>query len=163
MFWAHHLQLSRTCKVQMFNRESISADSRLTKADFTTGDVVVIRFMNWDYSGVVDFPLDEETVSKRMESSTASSPPCPSSDAEQAKPPLPESLRIKCPSEPSGLQTWTSLPLPLLLIIRGRGASWYIHYRRRSYPTSGETPLPVCPGPDVRLVRVCTSAVVISF
>jgi hypothetical protein len=31
-------------KVQKFNGETISADRRLMKADFTSGDAVVIRF-----------------------------------------------------------------------------------------------------------------------
>ena len=47
------------------------------KADFTTGDVVVITLINRDYSGVVDFSLDEETVSRCVESPTAGSPPRP--------------------------------------------------------------------------------------
>jgi hypothetical protein len=80
-------------KVQKLNGQSIS--SRLTKADFTTGDVVVIRYMNRDYSGVEDFSLDEETVSKRVESQAAGSPP--SSNAEEAEPPPPVSLQEETP------------------------------------------------------------------
>lgn len=78
-------------KVQKLNGESISSDRNLTKADFNTGDVVVIRFMNRDYTGLVDLSLDEESVSKRVESPTAS-PPSASSSSGQPPRETPQSL-----------------------------------------------------------------------
>jgi hypothetical protein len=53
------------------------------------------RFMNWGNSGIVDFSLDEETVSKRVESPAAGSPPL--SKAKQAEPPPPVSLHEETP------------------------------------------------------------------
>ena len=41
------------------NGKSISPDRCLTKADFMSSDVVVIKFMNRHYSGVVDFSFEE--------------------------------------------------------------------------------------------------------
>ena len=51
--------------------------------------------MNRGNSGIVDFSLDEETVSKRVESPAAGSPPL--SKAKQAEPPPPVSLHEETP------------------------------------------------------------------
>ena len=53
------------CKVVKLNGESIPADRCLVKADFSSGDEVVIRFKNREYRGVVDLARDEESVAKR--------------------------------------------------------------------------------------------------
>ena len=58
----------------MLNGKSISPDRRPAKADFASGDVVVIRFKNRNYSGIVDFSRDEETVLKQVESPLADFP-----------------------------------------------------------------------------------------
>ena len=57
-------------EVQKLNGESISSDRGLTKADFTTGDLVVIKFKSRDYTGVVDFSLDQENRFKACGLST---------------------------------------------------------------------------------------------
>ena len=48
-------------KVQMLNGEP---DRQLVKADFSSGDEVVIRFKNKDFRGIVDLSRDEETVAE---------------------------------------------------------------------------------------------------
>lgn len=63
--------------------------------------------MNRQYSGVVDFSLDEETVSKRVDSPPAGSPPL-SDGVEvqpQAEPPLPASLVKETPAESASVVT----------------------------------------------------------
>ena len=44
------------------------------KGRLATDDAVKIRFMNWNYSGVVDFSLDQEAVLKCVECGSPSSP-----------------------------------------------------------------------------------------
>ena len=46
-------------KVLQLNEQSIPAERHLTKADFSTGDEVLIRFKNKNYRGVVDFSCDD--------------------------------------------------------------------------------------------------------
>ena len=55
-------------KVRVLNGVAISKERSLTKADFKTGDEVVIRFSGKDYRGVVDFSRDEESLVKRADS-----------------------------------------------------------------------------------------------
>lgn len=74
-------------KIQKLNGEPITSDRRLVKADFTTGDLVVVKFMNRHFSGVVDFSLDEETVSKRVDSPPGlAGSPLTSSDGLEVQP-----------------------------------------------------------------------------
>lgn len=55
-------------KVERLNGQSIPSERKLVKADFSSGDKVVIRFQNRDYSGVVDFSHDGETITQRVDS-----------------------------------------------------------------------------------------------
>ena len=77
-------------KVQMLNGEPISADRQLVKADFSSGDEVVIRFKNKDFRGIVDLSRDEETVAERVDSPHEQSP-CQDSPVTS---PLPVSIRV---------------------------------------------------------------------
>ena len=52
-------------KVRQRNGVSISADCTLVKADFSTGDEVVIRFSGKDFLGVVDLSLDGQSTAQR--------------------------------------------------------------------------------------------------
>ena len=53
-------------KVRQRNGVSISADCTLVKADFSTGDEVVIRFSGKDFLGVVDLSLDGQSTAQRL-------------------------------------------------------------------------------------------------
>ena len=53
-------------KVRQLNGVSISADRTLVKADFSTGDEVVIRFSGKDFLGVVDLSLDGQSTAQRL-------------------------------------------------------------------------------------------------
>lgn len=53
-------------KVQRLNREPILSNRHSVKADFKTGDLVVVKFMNQHFSSIVAFSLDEEAVSKSV-------------------------------------------------------------------------------------------------
>ena len=54
-------------EVQQINERPVF-DRGLKKKDFTMGDEVAIKFNNRNYTGVVDFFFDEETVSKCVDS-----------------------------------------------------------------------------------------------
>jgi hypothetical protein len=84
--------------ISKVNGESISSDRRLMKAGFTTGDLVVIKIKSRDYTGVVDYSLNEETVSKCVESPPAGSLPSVHPQA-KTPPPAPVSLMKETPAE----------------------------------------------------------------
>ena len=95
-------------KVQKLNGESISSNRGLTKADFTTSDLVVIKLNSRDYTGIVDFSADEEIISKRVDSPAAGSPPSVQPQAE-AHLPAPVLLMKETPAESPIVATATDV------------------------------------------------------
>ena len=61
-------------KISEVNGEPVPKDRQLTKADFASDDMVVVRFKNKDFRGRVDFSRDEETLAKRVDSPSISKP-----------------------------------------------------------------------------------------
>lgn len=142
-------------KVQKVNGESIPSDRRLVKADFKTGDLVVIKFMNRQYSGVVDFSLDEETVSKRVDSPPqagfAGSPP--SSDGLEVQPPA-EPLSSAPAPAPASLQKETFAESAVVVTAAGGSVATADTKRRtRKRIRVEDYPLPTLAVPKPKIRR----------
>ena len=106
-------------------------------------------FKKRNYSGIVDFSRDEETVSKRVESPLAESPSSDAGLAEAEAEPVPSSISLSEPTYVAAVTSVTETIVPVTASILTTSETKRRETRRedvlniycclRSYPRNGST------------------------
>ena len=117
--------------------------------------MVVIRFMNRNYTGVVDFFLDEEAVLKRVESPTPGSPSSPNEGqagpAHQCVSGMPTSVSAVTSANVDAIDTTTHAAIYKMILL-----SSIVPYGEKSLSDIEATPT----NSHTRLIEKCVFGVV---